>query len=436
MLLIWICDRLFLLFIVASVLLPQGLSATADQSIPISLTLLAAALSLHFLRIVRGQTQVSRSAAFYIFWSFFGIVLLAIISALKGNDLANIAVFVRPVLILLAIPAMSDLFQQYSVDRYLRAIALCASVLGVLLFSAAATVMLSGDREMATTLATFWGPTSISFPPGGVRFTISSSFFLVAGLLIALHLSAHRVAWTLAVFPCVLGLLADQTLSLWFATIVAGAWLLVATPRIRHAALPAIGLSLIGVLIAAQLVQLNDFIDWFNVVKVDSVEQKVNQALEALGIFAGSPISGRGIGHVYRYPEIAHLSQDTNLFLENSYVMVLSSGGLVGLFVYGFIYCFSLRRRWVAYEYSPSHKALISCHVAVIVAAIGNPFLWSGSMGLLFGMMLAAQLEPANAHSAPDHAFSVSRRYRGSQLEFPVVYRRLLGRDSPPRTRG
>ena len=88
--------------------------------------------------------------------------------------------------------------------------------------------------------------------------------------------------------------------------------------------------------------------------------------------------------------------------------MLLSSSGLVGALCYGFIYLYPVA---MALLTSPPRRlvtVLALAHLSILVAAVGNPYVWSGGMGLLFVTLVMAVMESApirraaSARGAPE----------------------------------
>jgi hypothetical protein len=73
--------------------------------------------------------------------------------------------------------------------------------------------------------------------------------------------------------------------------------------------------------------------------------------------------------------------------------MILSSTGLLGAMFYGFIFLFYPMWFLTSPRKTLMTWLLFACYASVLVAAIGNPYLWGGGLGLFIVCILAASME-------------------------------------------
>jgi O-antigen ligase len=87
--------------------------------------------------------------------------------------------------------------------------------------------------------------------------------------------------------------------------------------------------------------------------------------------------------------------------------MILASTGIVGAFAYAFLFLYypiiALRRAKV----DGVLNLLLLAHLSILIAALGNPYIVSGGMGLFFVVLIAGYVE--------------SRETKASILHCPVT---------------
>jgi O-antigen ligase len=128
-------------------------------------------------------------------------------------------------------------------------------------------------------------------------------------------------------------------------------------------------------------------------IKEESVSQKRSQTYEVLEVFSGSPLLGKGLGYRYRDTMVPSMSGSSEALLEVSYPMILSSTGIVGLIFYVFIYGYYPGRCLLVRRQRETFMILFAALVSVLVAAVGNPYIWGGGLGLFLIAVMGALYE-------------------------------------------
>jgi hypothetical protein len=92
-----------------------------------------------------------------------------------------------------------------------------------------------------------------------------------------------------------------------------------------------------------------------------------------------------------------------DLLLEVSYITILASTGILGSLFYLFIYLYypivSVVRNKLDNRYA---NLLLLCLLSILIAGVGNPYIFSGGMGLLYIVFLGGMVD------VPDKATSTA----------------------------
>src|SRR2546427_8543688 len=107
---LWLLDKLVILFIYANIILPQiEVFSIAVSRIPIAI-----ALFCFTMHVIVNQRRMPKGVLVYIHACLAMLGGLAAVSVvLKGNALGNASQFVAPVAMLFAIPVLLLLFEVY-----------------------------------------------------------------------------------------------------------------------------------------------------------------------------------------------------------------------------------------------------------------------------------------------------------------------------------
>ena len=405
-------DKIVLVFLYLNVLIPTWVFG----GISLSKAAFVAMLLVFFVLLIVSEERLRLRSLVYILVSLGGMALLGSISLLLGNEPESILGLSSIVLIVLIVPPLTLLFAHFGAQRYIRHFTLAIIGLAILFVTLVVLIGPLNLRYIATYFQeskTIFSDTIIfSFFPGGVRVSTTNQGFLSAGLVLtyAFYLQSRR--WRdIAAFALVgIALYYCYTISLWVSAVlgltvcillpqphrppspVGPSSLDVRSLRINRtdwrklvtvfAGVPAIGFTVLR--LPAFIIESKD----------ESFNFKYLQLVEALNTFCLSPLVGKGLGFVYHEEEYHFVSGSASSLMENSYAIILSSTGLIGVAIFTFIYLYypvillcSSKNWWMI--------ILLVAHLVVLVQAWGNPFLWSGGLGLLFACFLGASLEQA-----------------------------------------
>lgn len=405
-------DKIVLVFLYLNVLIPT----VAPGGIPLSKATFVAMLVVFVAVLVVSDERLRLRSLLFILLSLGGMALLGGISLLLGNEAESILGLSGIVLIVLIIPPLTLLFAHFGTQRYIRH--LTQAILGLALIFVT-LVVLTGPLnlpDIATYVqqseTTFSDTLSFAFFPGGVRITTTNQGFLPVGLVLAYARVLESGRWRDIAAFALLGIAIHYcyTMCLWVSAVLGiTACILLPQPhRPRSPAGPTnldvrffrinrkVWLKLVTVFagvaaIGFTVLRLPAFIIES---KGESFNFKQLQLVEALDTFGSSPLVGKGLGFVYHQEKYQFVSGSASSLLENSYATILSSTGLIGVAIFTFIYLYypvillcSSKNWWML--------VLLVAHLSVLVQAWGNPFLWSGGLGLLLACFLGASLEQA-----------------------------------------
>jgi O-antigen ligase len=298
---------------------------------------------------------------------------------------------VAPVVMLFAVPVLFRLFAVYGIDRYLRHVLLATLVVAIYVLGLFVMWHVLDEKELVLVIAELSKTTSVAswYDIGTVKIHVTSGVFFPAGILLAWHFMMSRrqrrylVPLAAFAFAVTVSFTAGQVIA---AAAVAAVWaFLSARTRRRGVALTVALLVILAIGIA---LAPSDILQS----KGQSLDQKSQQAQQALELFMENPVLGRGLGFMYSDLRVPALSSSEGLFVEVSYAMLLASTGLLGLACYAFVYLFPIARAVVIARNNPIVQVLILSQVAIIIAAAGNPYIWAGGVGLFFVAFLTAAL--------------------------------------------
>lgn len=361
--------------------------------LPIGKWIIGLSFFIYLIYFFKNNIGISKKTLVYIFISFLFIFILSGISIFLGNDLKDVMEFVTMLLILFTIPIFISLFKKYGVDRYIHHFLYASIILSIYIILIYISCGLMGMRELGYQINE--NPdllTSVSYPRSGIRISVVTAGFLVIGILITHYFNIknkYNVKYYLSLGVIIFSLYFNKTLSLWFAVICC-------ICLFRLINIDKIGASKIlkNVLFLALIFNLFlAFPEDIFIEKQISIYQKKGQMDQALAIFSESPLLGEGIGYVYTTSKVGDLSGLENRFLEVSYFMILSSTGLIGALFFSYIYLYYVFQFMLKRNKSLPIKLFFISHIAVLIAGVGNPYIWSGGFGLLFNCLLGAAME-------------------------------------------
>jgi hypothetical protein len=386
-------DGLIIVFLYVNVLVPQS----EVFGLSISKIVAAACLSVLLACVARDPVRLSSKFRYYLLVSLAIASGLGFVSLLKGNSPSNITQFVFPFLVLPLSIAFVTLFEHRGPDRYLLHLMRAITILAVYVVVIYAIIGPGGLTAAGPLIIQRFPHTSIAgylTDKGPVRISVPSGGFFAGGMLLALYYTRllARPWYVLYAAAILFALYLSQTAGLWIGTAVAGTVLVVFATR-RPLVAASTFILLCAILAGAAMVVGDRVVSS----KIDSASQKVEQSRSALQLLAEKPFLGQGIGYLYHRWSVPSLSGERDVYLESSYAMMLSSSGLLGTIAYGFVYLWSSARFARAPRRTAAMKIVFAGNLSILIAGVGNPFVWSGGLGLFFPILLAAILEQNRA---------------------------------------
>lgn len=383
-----IIDKLFIAFIYCAVLS----SKFHIFGFPVNGILIGSILVLYFMYILveKKSAAISKAALLYIIVTFEFVILLAIIGILKGNNINGIMKFIMPVFVLLIIPVFKELKNAYGIEKYLFHILRAIFILSL---GALIVYLLFAKTGYLNDL---YGKNFYLFqvtkPDLGIRVHTVTGAFYASGLILAYYflLAKRGLRYLLVFFIILLALYINQSFSIYFSAFLSLLFFSLLFGR-RFNAGRKVNLFFGIFIIVGVLLILGGYN--IPIGRQDSVDIKWEQFINASDLFYNNPILGKGLGHIYENMDIRG---NRSIVLENSYITLLASTGILGFSCYLFIYLY-YPIMFVLKKYKTATSiALFFSFLSILVASIGNPYLWSGSMGLFFIIFLAASLEEDN----------------------------------------
>jgi hypothetical protein len=396
-------DKLVVLFLYVNVLAP-----TLELSgLRVSKVLFALIVVAYLVLLLLTKLPVPRMPLVYVFGTLFSAAILVCASAAIGNSFVNIMGLAGIFLFVLIIPVMLALEPAYGLERYLFHLA------GAIVFLAVAYLMIYilcgplDQRQLAELLASEQNPLastmSMAFFPGGVRISLTNGGFLPPGLAVLFYALVRRPRLWLAVAFLVVAatIYLSYTLSLWGGALVGLIVVIVLCRRRRRGGgWQGVKMALFAAAAAAVCLIWGGLPEFIVGSKRESAQFKAAQLSEALNVFFESPMFGRGLGHTFHASDIQSIMGTETLLFENSYATVLAATGIVGVAVFAFVFGFYLLIFALRGRGDGLAAVLVAAHLAILVQAAGNPYLWSGGLALLFLCLLAVRLSSTPVDAA------------------------------------
>lgn len=377
---LFILDKLFIMFIYVTVL-----TAKLDfQDIPVNKAIVIAIVALSSFNIVTGKYQIPASMFKYILTVFTSILLLATFSIMMGNDFENIQQFMVPFLFLLTMPVLKGLFSSYGIDRYLyhflvAMLILAFSVIGIFYLAL-------NDKNIDLVINNIFVNYKISYLPA-IRIFVRTGAFFSFGLLISyyFYLKKHSIFYFTLMIPMIIAIYFMQTVIIFLSTVIVLVlfFLLFDFNRLSKKILASL-------VFCCAIVFIIDYLGDLSLNKEESISAKSEQTAAALVLFQEKPLLGNGLGYVFR--DMDH-RQTTDIYLEVTYVMILATTGLAGACFYLYVYFYYPVKYYFSKRRQMSVIMLFLAHFSIMLNGLSNPYIFSGTMGLLFIVMAAALME-------------------------------------------
>ena len=393
---LFILDKLFILFLYVNVLT----SKLAIGEIPVSRFVYSSIIGVYLVYYVTHCPDVMHRSLFYIFTSIMLVLVLASVSLFYGNQLENVMLFVWPLFILLLIPAVSSLLDRYSIRRYIIHFAFAVFLLSA--FIVLLYIITIDDRSTGFWINDVFDNISVTYPEMGfmkgssanIRIYVNTSGFFAAGLLMFCFLKkkSGSLLYTFPIAIVCASIFLSHTFTILVASVLTGGlyiWLLLRKRWVK--------LLMAVVLLATILSGVSYYLSSIISYKEESIVTKRIQVERGIDKFISKPLLGEGLGCIF-YDMDDRGIEDVRL--ESSYIMIIASTGIVGALFYMFIYLYYPLLILIKRQYDSEMLVLILSQISILIAAAGNPFIWSGGMGLIFIVMIAALYENRQANSA------------------------------------
>ncbi len=389
-----IVDILFILFIYINVISPGPLPVVFKvKKILFGILLL---ISLFYNVLKRQKYSISNMN--YLLFVFSSILTMALISLFKGNEMNNILKFVFPIMFFLFIPILESLCRIYSIERYLHHILYSGLVLSLMVLCVVFISEILNFREIALFFPAE-GPNrtnlSISYPLDSIRVQVQTGVFLTASLCIALYFSSiYRTKYYYIFILCILSAVYfTKTIGIWGACVfVVIAYLITKRNYLINTIVVLAAFLFMFFIQSSVITNLRQQEE-----KDASFRNKQQQIYSGLELFYDKPIFGQGIGYVFR--GVDERSDYNESVIENTPILLLSTGGLYGVTIYAFIYLYPIILYFLKKRKSIILKILIISHISILIAGFSNPYILAGGMGLFFPVLYLSFKMHKQSHS-------------------------------------
>ena len=306
-------------------------------------------------------------------------ILMAYSVIVKLNTPENFFFFVKPFLVFLVIPAFSYLFRVRGPERYLNAFtyAMCGLIV-LFLYILVRTAIEPGyglglnDKSKLLIVVVY------DFLP---RIVFENFVFLVP-MGIYLMAKSKGVKMHLCFFAMIFIALLSQTLGIVGALIVA---YMVTLYRKKSwgTLIPLIIAFAVGYFVYTAYVA-----DTIMATKGDSADYKADQVRnfdKDMGVLELA--FGRGLGCEFKDFDQRHLTEP---IIEVVIVQMFQSGGFFFIWLIIFPYLLPVIPYVISRKGDKITQVLSLSQACVFAASLANPYIWSGSVGLLFMMLFEA----------------------------------------------
>jgi hypothetical protein len=372
-----IIDKLFILFIYLNIVSPGPNELIFNtKKILFGLTFF-----LYLFHLMLKNQRVSRCSLLFILFIFASIMSLAQISLLKGNEISNILIFITPLFFFLYIFILNSLNKMYSIEKYLKHIAYSGVILSLIIvgivvitnifnFKAIALLLIGENGQPYSNIA-------VSFPQNILRVNARTGVFLSVSLCISLYFYKSSRD-KLFVFFALLILIATyftRSIGIW-----AGVTLVVVMSFFKKRQYAKNTFVLLAFFVGT-IVLLNTVIAQMreDENKDLSFRVKQQQVISGIDLFLNKPILGQGLGYIFK--DMDERSDYSEPIIENTPVLILATGGILGFFIYAFIFLCPVILYFLQQRKQEFQKTLIISHLSVILAGFSNPYMLAGGMG-------------------------------------------------------
>lgn len=369
-LLILILDLLAITFVILNVLafeLPIG-------GIPLRFLVMGLMICVSF--VVGNKYFQSKRFQGFIIISFGSYLILSCYSALRSNEIENIIMYDRPILMLLTIPAFMCLFECKGIERYLKTLSI-ACVAMVIMYIVV-TYRIIQDPGYGEVLNKQQELIHAVINPIGVRVTFKTFVFLIPFSFYIMYKAKGFLYYLFSGLVLTISV-ASQTYGIVFPIFAFYFFLLY--KRKKKIALVCSAL-MVFIILSVGAIYVGDLLE----LKESSASEKSEQMQNLFkGMDGLSLLFGRGIGCVFDGFDIRELKDEP--MIEVAFVQIFQWGGLLFTWLVLFVYikpCIDAIRENDFYS-----KLLGYSQAGLLLASMSNPYLWGGT-GLLLIVFIVA----------------------------------------------
>lgn len=369
---IWFLDKLAITFLVLCVFAFEF----SFIGIPLRYYIVTSLFVLS-LSVCKKEFSNRRTLRFWFFVSGAYCILMAYSVIVKMNEPSNFFFFIKPFMVFLVVPAYSLLFRRFGVERYMNTFAYAMLGLIILyLYLLVRTAMDPGyglalnDRSKLLVIAVYDFMPRVVFE-NFVFIVPLASYLMSKTKGVKMHI-CFALMMVIALLSMTLGLV----LALVVVYLVALYW-----KRSWRSIIP---LALVGCLCVYIYIN-SPFIQSVLDTKGDSADYKtaqlhnVNKDMEGLD-FA----FGRGLGCEFKDFDSRRITEPV---IEIAGIQMYQSGGFFFIWLIIFPYLIPVIPYVLSRKVDKNSQVLALSQTSVFVASMANPYIWSGSVGLLFMML-------------------------------------------------
>jgi hypothetical protein len=327
--------------------------------------------------VCKKELRNKKIVEFYAFVIISYTVLVGY-ATIRGNDIDNIIFYLKPFLIFMIIPAFAYLFKKNGAERYMKVFTWSVFLLvGLFAYIVIKTINEPGDGLKLNDQQGLILVAVYDFLP---RVVIKTFVFLVPATAY-LVFKYNGIKLQLCFLLMVVIALLSMTLGIVVAVICVYLIILLLQKR-RKDLIPLIVIGSLG------------YVVYFGLYKdtvMDTKENSADYKTEQMNNFTKDmgPVDlllGRGIGCKFNDFDSRHIKED---IIEVAAVVLFQSGGL--FFSLLFLYAY-LGPAIIALLYNKDDflQMLAVSQIGLFISSLSNPYIWGGSVGLLFMVFIVA----------------------------------------------
>lgn len=380
----WLLDKLAILFLVLCVFAFEF----PVMGIPFRYFVITA-LFLLSLSVCKNEFHNQRTIIFWFTVLGFYCILMAYSLVFKLNEPANFFFFVKPFMVFLVIPAYSFLYRRYGLNRYMKAFTYAmVGLIALFLYLLIRTSMDPGyglglnEKSKLLVISVYDFLPRVMFE-NFVFILPLTSYLMSKTEGVKMHL-CFLLMMVIALLSMTLGLVLSLIVVYLITLYRKGSWKAVISIAIA---------GCVGFYIYIN----SPFIQSVLETKGDSADYKtaqlhnINKDMEDID-FA----FGRGLGCVFKDFDGRHIVEPV---IEIAGIQMYQSGGLFFIWLIIFPYIIPVIPCVLSRKVDKNSQMLALSQASVFAASFANPYIWSGSVGLLFMMLFVSYESSKNCIS-------------------------------------